>query len=170
MKRIALALSTLFIALSGFSQNDIINRFFEKYAGSEGITTVNITGDMLKLMAQAEMERRDTVIKSTLSEIRILAAEDESDIPAGFNLKTEIIDKLDKSVYKEMIRVNQTDEDVLVLIRESNGRIQELLVVVGGDDENALIQIKGDMLLSELADLAGRYQMKGFEHLKKMNR
>ena len=170
MKRIALAFCTLFIALSGFSQNDIISSFFDKFAGAEGITTVNITGDMLKLMAQAEMERRDTVIKSTLSEIRILSAEDESDIPDGFNLKAEIIDKLDKSVYKEMIRVNQTDEDVLVLVRESNGRIQELLVVVGGDDENALSQIKGDMLLSELADMAGRYQMKGFEHLKKMNR
>jgi hypothetical protein len=118
---------------------------------------------MLKLMAQAEMERRDTVLSSTLTEVRILAVENECEKPVDLNLKAEVYDKLDKSVYKEMITVNKTDENVVIMVKESNGRVQEMLVIVGGPRDNALIQIKGDMLLSELADMAGKHQMKGFD-------
>jgi uncharacterized protein YqkB len=170
MKKLFLGICALIIASSGFAQKDLVSSVFEKYAGIEGITTVNISGDMLKLMTQAEMDRRDTVFQSTLSEIRILAVEDECDQQVDINLKAEIFDKLDKSVYKEMLSVNKTDEEVVIMLKESNGRIQEMLVIVGGADNNVLIQVKGDMLLSELADMAGKYQMKGFEHFRKLDK
>lgn len=170
MKKLILGFSAILLTALGYAQTDLIGSVFEKYSGIEGFTTVNISGDMLKLMTQAEMQRRDTVFSSTLSEIRILAMEDECDKPSGLNLKTEVYDKLDKSVYKEMLTVKQTDEDVVIMIKESEGRIKEMLVIVGGADNNALIQIKGDMLLSELADMAGKYQMKGFEHLRKLEK
>ncbi|HEX2393793.1 MAG TPA: DUF4252 domain-containing protein [Bacteroidales bacterium] len=170
MKKLFFVICAILIAASGFAQKDLISSVFEKYAGTDGITTVNMTGDMLKLITQAEMERRDTVFSSTLSEIRVLAVEDECEKPSGLNLKTEVYDKLDKSVYKEMLTVKQTNEDVVIMVKESEGRIKEMLVIVGGSKDNALIQIKGDMLLSELADMAGKYQMKGFEQLKKLDK
>jgi hypothetical protein len=81
-----------------------------------------------------------------------------------------VYDKLDKSVYKEMVSVKSSDEDVVILVKELNGRIAELLVIAGGPDNNALIQIKGDMLLSELSEMAGKYQMKGFDQLRKLEK
>jgi len=169
MKKLILGIAALFIAGMAFGQQDLISNIFQKYANIEGVTTVNVSGDMLKLMTQAEQERRDTVFSSTLSEIRILAIDKNCDKPATLDLRSELLDKLDKSVYKEMISVKNTDEDVVILIRESKGRIAELLVIAGGDDK-ALIQVKGDMLLSELADMAGKYQMKGFDQLKKLEK
>ena len=153
-----------------FAQKDLISAVFEKYADVEGITTVNVTGDMLKLMTQAQQQMRDTVFTSTLSEIRILALEKNCDKPAALNLRSEVYDKLDKSIYKEMLSVKQTGEDVVILVKEAKGRISELLIIAGGTDENALIQVKGDMLLSEMADMAGKYQMKGFEQLQKLEK
>ncbi|MBN1790547.1 MAG: DUF4252 domain-containing protein, partial [Bacteroidales bacterium] len=147
-----------------------VSALFEKYNGVAGFTTVNITGDMLKLIAQAEAERRDTTFTSTLSEIRILAIEKSSDKPSGINLRSELYDKLDKSVYKEMVSVKKEGEDVVILMKEHQGRIAEILILAGGNDENALIQVKGNMLLSEMADMAGKYHMKGFEHLKKLEK
>jgi hypothetical protein len=55
-------------------------------------------------------------------------------------------------------------------MRESNNRVSEILIIVGGADDNALIQVKGDMLLSEMAEMAGHFDMKGFEHLKKLEK
>lgn len=169
MKKLILGIGVILIAASGYAQNDLISSVFEKYAGVEGITTVNISGDMLNMMAKAEMEKRDTIIQSKLSEIRILAVEDDCDKPVQLNLKSEVFEKLDKSVYKEMISVKKTDEDVVVLLKEANGRISEMLVIVGGPNDNALIQIKGDMLLSELSDMMGKFPMKGFDQFKKMD-
>ena len=153
-----------------FAQKDLVSAIFEKYAGVEGITTVNISGDMLKMFAQAEAERRDTTFSSTLSEVRILSIEKGCDKPATIDLRAELYDKLDKSVYKEMVTIKKEGEDVVILIREINGRIAELLLIAGGSNENALIQVKGDMLLSEMSDMAGKYQMKGFDQLKMLEK
>jgi hypothetical protein len=101
-----------------------------------------------------------------LSEIRILSLESNCDKPVDLDLRRDIYDKLDKSQYKEMMSVKQQDEDVVILLKEVNGRIAEILIIAGGKNDNALIQIKGDMLLSEIADMAGKYQMKGMEKLK----
>jgi hypothetical protein len=171
MKKLILGIIALFIAGMTFAQKDVISSVFEKYAGSEGVTTVNVSGDMLKLVTQAEQERRDTAFSSTLSEIRILAVDGEDcDKPATIDLRAEVYDKLDKSVYKEMISIKKTDEDVVIMVKEVNGRIAEMLVIAGGKGENALIQVKGDMLLSEMAEMAGKYRMKGFEHFKQLEK
>lgn len=160
MKKLITGIFAVLIAASGFAQGDLISNVFEKYAGKEGFTTVNITGDMLKLMKEVEMDRRDTVIQSVISEIRILATE-KCKPSSGINLKDEVYSKLDKSLYKEMIHVKQTDEDVVIMLKEAKGRVQEMLILVGGSEDNAIVQIKGDMLLSELAGLASNYKVTG---------
>jgi len=170
MKKIMIGLMGLCFTGMSFAQQNIINAVFEKYNGKDGFTTVSITGDMLKLMAQAEAERRDTTFLSRLSEIKILAVEKDCDKPATIDLRSELLDKLDKSVYKEMMTVKQSDEDIVIMVKEAKGRIAELIIIVGGQDDNALIWLQGDIVLSELADMAGKYQMKGFEHLRKLEK
>ena len=167
MKKLWLIVAPLFLCSLTFAQKDLIGDLFEKYAGKEGITTVNISGDMLKMMTDAQQQMQDTVFSSRLTEVRVLALEKGCDKPAAFDLRSEVLDKLDRSMYKEMINVKQAGEDVVIMMKESNGRITEILVIAGGDDDNALIQLKGDMLLSEMAHMMGKYPMKGFEHLNK---
>jgi hypothetical protein len=168
MKKIIIGLVALCCFGTSYAQKDLIGAMFEKYTGKEGYTTVNITGDMLKLITQAEEQRRDTLITSKLSELRILTLDNDCDKTASIDFKTELFDKLDKAIYKEMMTVRQIDENVDILIKESNGRIAEMLIVVDGKDDKVLIQVKGDILMSELTEMASRYQMKGFEHLKKL--
>jgi hypothetical protein len=170
MRKIIIGAIALLLTGLAYGQNDVVSAIFNKYAGMEGITTVNITGDMLKLIAQAEEERIDTTFSSKLAEVKIMALEKSCDKPANIDLRAEVYDKLDKSVYKEMMSVKQNDEDVIILVKELKGRIAELLIIVGGQKENALIQVKGDILLSEMADIAGKYQLKGFEQLKKLEK
>jgi hypothetical protein len=170
MKNILLVATFLSFAGLTFAQKDVVGDLFSKYSGTQGITVVNITGDMLKLMMDAQQQKQDTVFSSKLSEVRVLAVEKGCDKPATLDFRSEVYDKLDKSLYKEMISIKQNEEDVKVLLRESNGRIAEVLVIIGGASDNALIQVKGDMLLSELEQMAGKYQMKGFEHLKRMEK
>lgn len=170
MKKIIVGIIALCCAGATFAQKDVVSSVFEKYAGMDGFTTVNITGDMLNLITQAEQQHGDTTFKSKLSEVKILALEKSCDKPVQLDLRAEVYDKLDKSAYKEMMTVKQKDEDVIILVKEANGRIAEFLIIVGGEKDNALIQVKGDMLLSEMADMAGRCQMKGFDQLKKLEK
>ncbi len=171
MKRILFGLIAMCLTGMACAQKDAVSAVFEKYSGVAGYTTVNITGDMLNLVTHVEEQRRDTTFSSRLTEVKILALESGCDKPdATIDLRAEVYGKLDKSVYKEMMSVKQSDQDVVILVKEANGRIAELLIIVGGKDDNALIQIKGDMLLSEMAEMANHYDMKGFEHLKKLEK
>lgn len=170
MKKILFAMTAILISGATFAQKDLITSFFEKYSGQEGITIINVSGDMLKLMTDAEQERRDTVFTSKLSEVKVMALEKNCEKPVSVDFRSEVYDKLDKSVYKEMMSVKQNEEDVFILVRESGNRISEILIIVGGQKDNALIQVKGDLLLSELADMAGKYQMKGLDQLRRLEK
>jgi hypothetical protein len=170
MKKMMIILAIMGLAFTAFAQKDPVTAVFEKYAGAEGYTTVNISGDMLNMITKAEEERRDTSFQSKLSEIKILVREktcDEASVP---DFKSEVLDKIDKKVYKEMMTVKEEDENVIILVKESDGRISELLLVVTGKNDNVLIQAKGDMLLREMADLAGKCQMKGFDQFRKLDK
>jgi hypothetical protein len=166
MKKLMIAIAACCLAGCTFAQKDQVSALFDKYNGKEGITVVNVTGDMLKLISQAEEQRRDTVFTSKLNEIKVLAVEKSCDKPVNIDFKQELYDKLDKSLYKEMVSVKKEGQDVVVLFRENGERISEILIIVGGNEDNALVQVKGDMLMSEMADMFGKYQINGMEQLK----
>jgi hypothetical protein len=169
MKKIIFVMLALGITTLSFGQKDPVSAVFDSYAGKEGFTLVNVSGDMLKMVARAEETRRDTTFRSRVDEVRILAMDKSKEMPA-VNFRSEVYDRLDKNVYKEMITVKQHEEDVIILVKETNDRISEFLIIVSGIGDNVLIQAKGDMLLSEMGEMAGGYKMKGFEHLKRIEK
>jgi hypothetical protein len=171
MKKVMIILAMACFAGTVFAQKDPVSAAFEKYDGKEGFTVVTLTGDMLNMFTKAAEEKHDTTFKSKITSLRILVREKEkagaSPVP---DFKTEVYDKLDKQAYKEMMTVKQSDQNVVILVKENGGRISELLLMVTGQDDNVLIQAKGDMLLSEMADLGGKCQINGMDQLKKLEK
>lgn len=171
MKRLVVLLISAFFTVILLAQKDPVSVVFEKYSGKEGFISVNMTGDMLGLIMKMEEEKRDTTFRSKLTMVNILASEKGHDSPSeAVDFKAEVYEKIDRSVYKEMMTIKESDEEVAIMIKESNGEISELLVIVGGQKENALIQVKGSIILGEVADIAGKSQMKGFEYLRNLEK
>ncbi len=165
MKKIALTILMTGIIQFSFCQNSLVNQVFSKYSGSEGFTVVNITGDLLKLAAQLdEKEDGDLEKLSKLKEIKILVQEDPVD-GQRVDFHEEVYNKLDKSLYKELVVVKEADQDVNILARDENGKINEFLVIISGKDESVLIQVVGSIELSEIAEM-GDFQIDGFDKLK----
>jgi len=62
-----------------------------------------------------------------------------------------------KDNYNLLMEVHEGDEDVIIAARQNKGKITDLIVVVGGE-ENTLVHVRGRMnsdLLEELADVSG---------------
>ena len=56
-----------------------------------------------------------------------------------------------------LLEVHDGTEDVIIAAREKRGKITDLIIVVGGD-ENVLVHVRGRMnsnLLENLAEVAG---------------
>jgi len=145
MKRLFLFFVLAISATIVNSQKSIDN-LFEKYAGKDGFTTVTINGNLLKLAECLGDNDDENSIPAHITEIRILAQEDET--MKVENFYNQVIKDIDLTNYDEFMRVKKSDQDLRMLVRSEGNKFREFLLIAGGND-NALIQIKGNMTYEE---------------------
>lgn len=144
MKKLILILAVL-LPMAVLAQKTPVDKLFEKYANQKGFTTVNISGKLLGFASQIETGNDATSdVLSGLNGIRILSVEDDA-----LNKNLDFYAELEKdgffknNDYEVLMEVTEDDEVVRFLAKDGgNGKISDLLLVVGGDD-NALISISG---------------------------
>jgi hypothetical protein len=151
MKRFYL-LIVLAIAATSVNGQKSIDNLFEKYAGKDGFTTVTINGNLLKLAECFSDDEKDNSIPAHITEIRILAQEDTTmKVENFYNM---VIKDIDLTNYDEFMRVKKSDQDLRMLVRSEGNKFKEFLLIAGGND-NALIQIKGNMTYEEAKKFSG---------------
>ena len=137
----------LFISATLTAQKSI-DALFSKYGGKDGFVTVTINGNLLKLVAALDDKDKDhSSMPKNLTQIRILAQDDVSIKVENFY--DMVIKDIDLNLYEEFMKVKSSESNVRMLVRAEDGRFKEFLLIVGGKDNNALIQIQGDMTLAE---------------------
>ena len=150
MKKILL-FSALMIAINIASAQKSIDSLFEKYAGRDGFTTVTINGSLCKLAACMSDDNDDNQMPANITEIRILTQDDEK--MKVENFYDMVIHDIDLNNYEEFMRVKESDQDLRILVKTEGRKFREFLLIAGGND-NALIQIKGNMTLDEAKRLS----------------
>ena len=167
MKRIVIGGMLIMLTLIAMGQTSAVDKVFDKYSGKEGYTTVYISSFMFNMLNSLETDdpEFDEFKKATagINSIKILT-QDGGDSEA---FGAELLEMLPRSEYQEMMVVKDQDEDVLFLAREEGGKISEfLLIVSGGDGEDVLIAIQGDIDLESISSIASGLDMPGFENLE----
>lgn len=148
MKKLAFT-GALLIFMSCANGQRSIDRLFEKYSDDDGFTCITVNGNLLNIEASLDDEDDDDDgrdIKAKITGVRILAQKNHHSEAGNFH---EIVIKdLDLHGYEEFMRVKESDQDLRVLVRSQGRRITEFLLVAGGND-NAIIQVKGNMSVSD---------------------
>lgn len=157
MKRLIIMLVML-IPLIGLAQETSpIDKLFNKYANKEGFTTVNISGKLLGLASKMDDSKsKDAEMMEKISGIRILSVENK-ELNKGLNFYKELeADGFFKNNnYEALMEVTEKDEVVRFYGRSgANGKLSELLLVVGGDD-NTLISIRGVISPEDIGKITG---------------
>jgi hypothetical protein len=157
LKTNAMKKSILFAALvivfNIASAQKSIDSLFEKYAGKDGFTTVTINGSLCKLAACLGDDDDENQIPANITQIRILTQDDENtNVENFYDL---VIRDIDLKNYEEFMRVKESDQDLRILVKTEGKKFREFLLIAGGED-NALIQIKGNMTLDEAKKLSNR--------------
>ncbi len=145
MKKVLFFIVILLTA-STLSAQKSIDALFDKYAGKEGFVTVTISGDLLKFASALNDEDDDNPIPASVTEIRVLAQEDDS-------LKVDnFYDLIMKGIkvgdYEEFMSVKKTNQNLKMYVRAEGNKFREFLLIAGGED-NAVVQIKGEMTFKE---------------------
>ena len=165
MKKIFLLIAVLVLCVSARSQSNAIDELFEKYQDQDGFTSVFISGKMLGMMskiAENEGDKQNPFPK--ISSIRILTQDSASSLKLNFY--SEIAKKVDFSAYEELMVVRKSKEVTKFLVKKNGNSITELLLISGGEHNNSLISIRGDIDLKQLSELS---KTTGIEELEQID-
>lgn len=169
MKRIIYGGLMILFTLRAFGQESAVDKVFDKYNGKEGYTTVYISSFMFDLLNSLDSDDPEynefKKATSGIKSIRILTQENCGAEPFG----KQLLEMLPRSEYKELMVVKDEEEDVLFLAREEGSRITEFLLIVSGGDEDALIDIQGDIDLKSLSGIASGMDLPGLDNLEDMD-
>lgn len=169
MKKLVLTMVMAVFALGVNAQDDAISKYFSKYSSDESFMHINFSGKMFQMISQLE---RDTPEEQKLMEeslgkikrVQVLGKEKDAD---GRKLYAEAIKLVEGKGFEELMSVRDDDKDIKFLIKESNNKINELFMVMGGNSEFGLLSIVGDGIdLNALYKLSKKIGMQGFEELE----
>jgi len=170
MKNIIITFVLACFALSLQGQNDAITQYFEKYRDDDRFTMVSINKKMFELIANVAEEDVDAEILEMLQEmdgLKILTTEDNS---RGFY--EEAVSKFNTSEYEELMTVRDKDQDIQFLVKDqqSGKVVNELLLLVGGEDDFVMLSFVGKIYLNKIAKLAKNMDIDGLENLELLDR
>ncbi len=162
MKKIALFIAVLSLPFMLKAQQTPIDKLFKKYYGKEGFTTVLVNKDAFEMISHMEKKEGDFEAKlGKVQRVRVIAQEDDTDLE-GVNFMEEL-KGVEFEDYKELVVVKEAKQEVLILAKEEDGKIRELLVIVGGED-NVLVSVEGNFTMDDLealGDLEGLDKLDG---------
>jgi len=150
MKRILVLLVVSTLMSNVFAQKSI-DALFDKYADHEGFTTFSISGNLLKFIKCDEDRKDEDHLPLKITEIRILAQED--DAMKVENFYDLVIKDINLREYEEFMRVKEYHQDLRMLVKSDGNIIKEFLLIGGGED-NLVIQIKGEITIQEAEEFS----------------
>lgn len=169
MKKIFTFALLMFAANAVFAQ-DAISKFFTKYQDDESFTQVLISSKMFSMFTNMEVEsKEDQEVLNAISKLKglkILAKENTSD---ARKLYKEAYSMIPLKEYEELMSVRDKDKDMKFYVKETGGKISELLMVMGGADDFMIMTLFGEIDLKQVSRMGQKMDVKGLENLEKMD-
>src|SRR5688572_26088144 len=130
MKKIIAVLIMIAVSTGVFAQGEAVSKFFAKYATDESFTTATISSKMFSLITNMDVKTpEDKEIVEAISKLKglkVLGKENSSD---ARNLYKEAFALVSTKDYEELMSVRDKDKDMKLFIRETSGKINELVMV-----------------------------------------
>ncbi len=154
---------------------DDFNKLYEKYAGKEGVTSINISPEMFRLLSSIDMSDSAEEVKDAqnvmeqLAGLKMLVYENPEGKSVA-NFYNDIKKFLPLGDYTELMTINDSDSDIKFLIKkEGKNRISELLMIVKSEGEVLVMSMIGDLDMNSISKIGSSLDMKGMENLEKIH-
>jgi hypothetical protein len=169
MKKLMMGVVMTVLSIATYAQGDAIAKFFAKYQDDETFTQVKVSQKMFGLFTNMDVEKpEDKEVLDAISKIqglRVLAKHETRDSRTLYKEALAAI----PSGYEELMSVRDKDKDMKFYIKEiSAGKIGELVMVMGGNDEFMLLTLFGEIDLKKIAHIGKKMNIEGLQNLEKM--
>jgi hypothetical protein len=170
MKHIIASIAFMLIVQAANSQ-DAISQFFSKYQNDDSFSHVTVSSKMFGLFTKMEADSPDDKeVLDAISKLKGLRILTKSDSLNSRKLYKEAFSLIPTKDYEELMSFRDKDKDIKFLIKESGGKISELLMVMGGSKEFMVLSLFGEIDLKQVSRIGKKMDVKGLENLEKMDK
>jgi uncharacterized protein DUF4252 len=170
MKKL-IAVVVLMVVVSGAFAQDAISKFFSKYQNDESFSQVTVSSKMFGLFTNMEAEtQEDKEVLDAISKLKGLRILGKDNARNARELYKEAFTLIPVKDYEELMSVRDKDKDMKFLIKESGGKIAELLMVMGGNEEFMVLSLFGEIDLKQVSRIGKKMDVKGLENLQKFDK
>lgn len=164
MKNTIIVLLLAFVLPLTSSAQRSINHFIDKYYDKENVTTVELSGFVLKMAAKFVDEDEGKEIIASISRLQVLVMEGQNHVTKkDLNIfKT----KIRKDNFEELMSVRSGSTSIDFFIKEENGVIKNILLLVSDKEEFVLLNLRGKLKFEDIQKLD--FDVNGAEHFKKI--
>ena len=169
MKKLIATLSLVIISAAVFAQGAIVTKYMDKYADNKEFVKVSVSAKMFSLFTELEAgtEEEEEFLKavSKLKGLKVLVGDSISN---ASKIYKSAISEVDNSGYEELMTVTDAGENMKFSIKDNSGKIEELIMVLGGNEKFVLLSLYGEIDLKNISKIAKSMKVDGFENLSKI--
>lgn len=169
MKSFLFSLSVILMtSLSAFGQEDAIMKYFGKYVDDTRFSAVYISPKMFNMVSKIEIEDMEPEVQEVIRSmkgLRILHTEQNA-----LQYYNEAIKTISTNDYELLMTARNEGENVRFMVKENGDVVQELLMLVGGEKNFALLSFLGNIDLKKIGKLAKALDIDNLHYLEKLEK
>ncbi|MBC8314275.1 MAG: DUF4252 domain-containing protein [Bacteroidetes bacterium] len=152
---------------------------YQKYAGEEGFTSVNITKELFEMIMKMEINGKGTEkvqevqeMMEQLTGLKVLTYENNENPEKVKSLYKEFNALFPTADYTELMSVQENGSNIRFLTKQGdNGKILEMVMLAEEDDhEVTLLSLVGNIDMSTISKLSGTMKIHGMDKLEKVSK
>ena len=169
MKKFVVGVVMMVMSIAVQAQDNAISKFFSKYQGDESFSQVTVSSKMFGLFTNMDAEKpEDKEILDAISKIKGLRVLAKQEARNARELYKEAMTMIPAKEYEELMTVRDKDKDMKFFIKETGGKISELVMVMGGNEEFMVLSLFGEIDLKQVSRIGRKMDIDGLDHLEKM--
>src|SRR5260370_26349105 len=169
MKKLMIGAVMMVLSVAANAQGEAISKFIAKYQDDETFTQVKVSQKMFGLFTNMDVEKpEDKEVLDAISKIQGLRVLAKHETRGSRNVYKEALAVIPNG-YEELMSVRDKDKDMKFYMKEiSAGKIGELVMVMGGNDEFMLLTLFGEIDLKKISHIGRKMNIEGLQNLERM--
>ena len=147
-------------------QEDAITKYFDKYIDDTRFSAVYISPKMFNMVSKIEIEDMEPEVQEVIASmkgLRILHTEVNT-----MQFYNEALKTINTNEYELLLTARDEGENVRFMVKSNGDIVQELLMVVGGEKNFALMSFLGNIDLKKIGKLAKALDIDNLHYLDKL--
>ena len=151
-------------AIASFAQQeDAITKYFNKYIDDKSFSAVYISPKMFNMVSKIEIEDMEPEVQEVIRSmkgLRILHTEVNA-----MQYYQEALKTINTNEYELLMTARDNGENVRFMVKSNGDTVQELLMVVGGEKNFAMLSFLGNIDLKKIGKLAKALNIDNLHYL-----